>query len=442
MREYAPYLPLAGSFLALLCLFAAFRTGRRRRLIDCLPTSKTTGVFIGLVELKGTAEVAQPLTSFLAEAPCVHFHWSVQEHWSRTVTETYTDEKGNTRTRTRHESGWTTIAENGQMIPFYLQDDCGEVLVRPEGAKIEPAEMFDLTVGIGDPLYYGKGPAMPVPNSDFRRRFYEAGIRHHAKVYLVGQARERQDVVAPEIAADDNAPMFLISTRSEEQVSSGMKWGERGWTFLGLVLSVGSVVWHDIALNIRWEDQLPLYFGVGFAFAVCAAFAWLWMVYNSLVDVRQRVRQAWSLVDVQLQRRHDLIPNLVTVVKGYRDYEQRLQPELAALRSEAMATPPGVSGPDFNAVSKTVIAIAERYPDLKANENFLALQKSLSDTEQRIALARSYFNDIATHYNTQLEVVPECYVAMLGGMKPQTLMAANDFERAPVKIDMDTSVAS
>ena len=71
------------------------------------------------------------------------------------------------------------------------------------------------------------------------------------------------------------------------------------------------------------------------------------MVFNSLVDLRQRVRQAWSLVDVQLQRRHDLIPNLVEAVKGYRDYEQQLQTELAALRGQLLATPPGVTGPDY-----------------------------------------------------------------------------------------------
>ncbi|MEY4918199.1 MAG: hypothetical protein RL616_2112, partial [Verrucomicrobiota bacterium] len=83
-----------------------------------------------------------------------------------------------------------------------------------------------------------------------------------------------------------------------------------------------------------------------------------------------------------------------------------------------------------------VIGIAERYPELKADASFLALQKNLADTEQRIALARSYFNEIATHYNTRLEIVPERYVAQLGTMKPQALMEANDFERAAVKVDL------
>lgn len=116
-----------------------------------------------------------------------------------------------------------------------------------------------------------------------------------------------------------------------------------------------------------------------------------------------------------------------------------MQTELAALRSQLNATAPGVAGPDHGAISAQVIAIAERYPELKADQAFLALQKTLVETEQRIALARGYFNDIATHYNTRLETVPERYVALLGAMKQQPLMAANEFERAEVKVNFDAA---
>jgi len=107
---------------------------------------------------------------------------------------------------------------------------------------------------------------------------------------------------------------------------------------------------------------------------------------------------------------------------------------LAALRSELLATPLGVSGPDCEAVTKSVVSIAERYPELRANAEFASLQKNLIDTEQRIALARGYFNDIATHYNTRLEIVPDRFVAALAIMKPQPLMLANNFERAPFSL--------
>jgi hypothetical protein len=179
-----------------------------------------------------------------------------------------------------------------------------------------------------------------------------------------------------------------------------------------------------------------IYAAIAFGYFFIGLLAWVWMVFNSLVDLRQRVRAAWALIDIQLKRRFDLIPNLVNCVKGFRDHEAELQTELAALRNQLNATPPGVAGPDNGAVSNVVIGIAERYPELKANDSFLALQKNLSDTEQRIALARSYFNDLAMHFNTRLETVPEKFVAALGAMKPQPLMAANDFERAAVAVDL------
>jgi hypothetical protein len=99
MYDFAPFFPLVGGLLGLLGLAAAFRAGRRQRLIDNLPISQTTGVFMGLVELKGTAECARPLTSHLAEQPCVCYQWSVEEQWSRMVTETYTDSSGKTSSR-------------------------------------------------------------------------------------------------------------------------------------------------------------------------------------------------------------------------------------------------------------------------------------------------------------------------------------------------------
>src|SRR4051812_49757306 len=103
------WLAMSGGLLALGCLWGALKAAVRRRLVDGLPTSKTTGVFIGLVEVKGSAESEAPLTSHLAAVRCIHYAWSVEEKWSRTVTETTTDSKGNTQTTTRHESGWSTV---------------------------------------------------------------------------------------------------------------------------------------------------------------------------------------------------------------------------------------------------------------------------------------------------------------------------------------------
>ena len=137
-----------------------------------------------------------------------------------------------------------------------------------------------------------------------------------------------------------------------------------------------------------------------------------------------------------------MIPNLINAVKGYRDHEAETQQALAALRSQLDATPPGEPGSDPGSVQAQITILREAYPELKADTNFLALQQSLSETEQRIALARSYFNSIATFYNTRLETVPDGSIARLGGMHPRALMEANDFERAPVSVQLAPPVVT
>ena len=253
MNNAAVYLPPAGIVLGLLFLWGSMRLRRKRRLIDDLPTAKTQGVFIGLVELKGTAEIAAPITAYLSGQRCVHYAYHVDEHWSRTVTETYTDKDGNTQTRTKQESGWKTVASGGQTEDFYLQDDTGTVLVRPAGAKLESTGFFDETCDRLNPLYYSKGPMQWIADSDHRRRFVETGIALHAPLYLVGQARERADVVAPEIAADKEAPMFLISTRTEEKVRAGLGRGIWALMLLGLAAFPGGFALR----NGAWHQPSP-----------------------------------------------------------------------------------------------------------------------------------------------------------------------------------------
>jgi hypothetical protein len=403
---------------------------RKRRLIDDLPTSKAHGVFIGFVELDGTAQSPTPLTSVLAALPCVAYEWSVLERWSRTVT--YTDSKGHLQTR--HESGWKNVAGGGLQIPFNLRDDTGEILVHPAGARVESETVFDRTVTPVDPLYYGKGPPFAVANSNHVRRFKEDAIPLGERLYVVGQARERDDIVAAEIAHDPDAPLFLITVRAEKSVSSGLRWQAFGWDFASLLAAAGGVLWGLYADRGIITPQPFIFAGAAWLFAW--TLTWAITAYNSLVNLRQRVRQAWSLVEVQLKRRNDLIPNLVEAVRGFQDHEKNAQVELAAMRTQLLATPPGKPGPDPRAVLPAVRTLAERYPELKAQESFLALQQELADTEQRIALARAYFNDIATFHNTRLEIVPDRWVARVAGLKPRSLMTADDFERPAPMVNL------
>ena len=442
-QDIAPFLPWIGLIIAVVALVASLRACRRKRLIDNLPTSKTQGVFIGLVEIKGTAECEQPLTSYLAGAPCVYYAYEIEERWSRLVTTTESDGRGGTREVTRRESGWTQVDAQTESTPFYLQDDTGSVLVRPAGARIESLGVFDRECSTWDPLYYEKGPSGGVMNSDGLRRFTERVIPAQAQTFVVGQARERSDMVAPEIAADPNASEFLVSVRSEEEVSGGLGWQIVLFGLLGAAAAPGGHALSYLADGHRIEAAAIAFFVLEFLlYALVWTVAWVITVYNSLVELRQRVEQGWSQVDIQLKRRHDLIPNLINAVKGYRDHEAETQQALASLRSQLDATPPGEPGSDPGSVQAQITILREAYPELKADTNFLALQQSLSETEQRIALARSYFNSIATFYNTRLETVPDGSIARLGGMHPRALMEANDFERAPVSVQLAPPVVT
>jgi len=433
------WVPFAGGALGVLCSLGALRAGRRRRFIDDTPTSKARGVFIGDVELKGSAECETPLVSWLAGARCVWYSWSISERWRRVVRETYTDEKGNVRTRTRVESGSTVVASGGDAAPFHLLDDTGSVLVRPQGADVEGATVLSTTCGPSHPLYYGKGPALAVPYSTFERTFHESALPLHARIYVIGRARERRDVVAPEIAHDKRAELYLISVRDEARISGGYAWAYWSWVLFGALLALGSF--------FLWGNEEPLApehlaFGtalVALGYALVLGGGWAWMVHNSIVGLRERVRQGRANIEVQLKRRHDLIPRLAAVVQGLAAHEAEVQETLAALRAQ-VAIAPGVAGlgGGLAAVAPRLVALKESYPRLVAQEGYLELQRELSDSEQRIALARTYYNDIASAYNARLLVVPDRHAAALSGLRAEPLLSAEGFERSVVEVEFAT----
>jgi hypothetical protein len=428
-------LTILGSLLLMTgCLAGAFYTLRKKRIIDDLPTSRTQGVFIGLAELKGTAESEKPFSGYLSGAKCVSYAWRVEEQWRRTVTETYRDSKGHMQTRTRTESGWKQMAAGEEQSPFYLKDDSGLIRVNPQGAKLHDNSTFNQTVTPASPLYYDKGPAGAIAHTTMHRRFTEHALPLHSRIYLLGQARQREDVVAAEIAQDKNAAMFLISTQTEKQISRGYAVWFGVWTMLGLLCATGGGAGWTLLADNQFTWGKPMIMAA--IYLALLLLVYIWTTYNNLINLHHRVEQGWSQVDVQLKRRHDLIPNLVQVVEGYRQFESDTQSVLTALRGQMEATPTGQPGPDYQGLSLSLRVLSEKYPDLKAAGNFLQLQKSLTDTEQRIALARDYFNQVATFYNTRLEIIPERYVAALARLKARQLMSAADFERAPISVQM------
>ncbi len=164
------------------------------------------------------------------------------------------------------------------------------------------------------------------------------------------------------------------------------------------------------------------------------------VIYNQLVTLRQRVQNAWSQIDVQLQRRFDLIPNLVETVKGYMTHEQETLTKVTDLRSswanaKTVEEKANLEGELTNTL-KTIMAVAENYPNLKADQSFNKLQTELSDTENKISYSRQFYNDTVTMYNTKLETFPSNLVAGMFGFKSSTLFNVdNDEAKKAVKVE-------
>ena len=176
--------------------------------------------------------------------------------------------------------------------------------------------------------------------------------------------------------------------------------------------------------------------------AILAVIAF-WMIgaYNSLIGLKNQVANAWKQIDVQLKRRHDLIPNLVGTVKGAMEFERSTLEAVISARSRAVAAT-GVRATaqaegELSQALGRLFAVAEAYPDLKANQNVLQLQEELTSTENKIGFARQLYNDVATQYNTKQAQIPMNLVAGLAKASPAELWAIEDAaERAVPKVDL------
>ncbi len=175
--------------------------------------------------------------------------------------------------------------------------------------------------------------------------------------------------------------------------------------------------------------------GVGVVFLL-----WGVLTFNRLVTLRTRVDNGWSQIDVQLRRRHDLIPNLIETVKGYAAHEREVFEHVTEARTQAM----GAKGMQDQAEAENavtaglghLIAVAENYPDLKANQNFLALQEELTGTESKIAYSRQFYNDQVTRLNTLIQKFPSSVVAGIGHFESRTFFTIEEPVRGPVKVDL------
>jgi LemA protein len=167
---------------------------------------------------------------------------------------------------------------------------------------------------------------------------------------------------------------------------------------------------------------------------------WAAFSFNRLVHLRNQVRNAWADIDVQLKRRHDLVPQLVSAVKGYAGHERGVMQAVTELRSKAVGlTSPARLGDVESALEKSLaqlFALKEAYPDLKANQSFLQLQRDLVEVEDNLQYARRFYNGAVRDYNTTIERVPDMFVARSFGFSESEFFQAAEEDRVPVKVDL------
>ena len=165
---------------------------------------------------------------------------------------------------------------------------------------------------------------------------------------------------------------------------------------------------------------------------------WAISVYNHLVSLKMRVKNAWAQIDTQLKRRFDLIPNLVETVKGYAAHEQgTLEKVIAARNTYASATSvedKAKANNELTSTLKSIFALGEAYPELKANENFLALQTELTGTEDKVAYSRQFYNDTVQMYNTAIMKFPNNILAGMFGYKEEPFFTIDEAQKEPVKV--------
>ena len=405
-------------FISLACLFWWRSVVLFKRTVEDVPTSKVKGVFFGLNEVKGSVMSDAPLQTYLTEKPSVWYEWSISEHWKKT--ERYRDKDGNQKTRTK--SGWRKVDSGGNFQSFFLKDDTGELLIEPEGAKVDAPSTMSSSCSPTDPFYYEKGPDRAIANSTHRRRFSERSLTPNDELYILGPAKLRQEVAKPMIAQSKEAKYYFISTKSESQIIRS----KNVWAFIIIIFSflaalVVPVVTISVETGVEPQEAMlenpGWIFLSGLIFLAVASLFYLTILYNGLIRVRNRLIHAMGLIEIQLKRRHDLIPSLLKCVKGIASYETEVQELVASYRSlgaNETSREPGEIAEKINqgeGFVRGLFVLSENYPDLSADQNYDSFMRALLDTEDRIALARQFYNDSLLALQDRLLTFPDVLVA-------------------------------
>ena len=352
------------------------------------PTSKVRAAAIGTCEFAGTAIAQQPAPGPASGVSSVWFHWELQE-----------------LVRRRKSSEWVTREEREHRRPFALEDDTGTIRVDPAHAEFHGFRTFKHRV----------------PGRNRRWRQLERRLEDRTTVYVLGPVRVEPGADRLEVGTAEPQE-FLISDDSEKTVTTRMHSAAWLSLILALVALVGAATVKvttdlDGEKGLTVTDERALAVQLVVLYLVVLALLWPVRAYNRLVITRNQAMKAWSSIEVQLQRRFDLLTNLVTVVRAYAQYEHETLVATAAVRAHgqlpddgeltATASHDGAAHAD----ATRLLALAEANPELHANENYEALATQLRATEDAIAFSRAFYNDAVTVMRDRKGTFPYLLVA-------------------------------
>jgi hypothetical protein len=399
------------AFVAVVALGVWYRFVERKRLIQDLPTSKVRGVSLGLNELVGTAVSDRAEVSPHGAHECV---W-----WKAT----YYTQSGD------RDSWKKTDERTGGPVFFEVEDETGRMVVWPRHAELRGKQTYDgpyhavsqAGVSLMERHLAGEGGTS--------RKVVEEVVPLGSPVYVLGTARLPEDRLRPEMGADpDGQNPFIVQVGTEADAL----WIERVAVAASFAVATGAAGWAGWLRGEGWGASAAV-------FAVLVVMGALSFVfsYNNLVMLAQRAEAAWGLIDIQLRRRHDLIPSLVAAVKAHRDHERQVQEMLAELRAtsamELAAAPSDAAVrmanvglmKEASAVSQ-LLAVVESHPAMTADRSFRRLQEELVDTEDRIALARGFYNNSVGAYRDRARIFPGAIIAGFLPFQPSARFTGGD----------------
>lgn len=389
-----------------------------RRWIENIPRSKAKGVMIGDNELVGEVRANSPLTAPYSQRDCIYYRSVLQEERERSVDD-----------GERTETFWVTLESDTARTGFELHDETGSIYVDPDGAELNIGErIVDDTFRSTDRrrgMRAGRGHQEGTTTGRRRRR--ESIIEDGTTVHILGYARIRDDGEGLEIADDEAGRLFEISTDSRHSIIAGRRVSQSMTSVLAFL------VWAAAPVVPMWDFEIfagqPLMASVLMVLWLAIGLGWaslgpLRVIYNGLVALEHRRQRARSMLDVEYQRRASLIPKLAELVEAFASGEEAIQRQLAKLRNRHSGGDP--DSMELEAVDKAVdeqtralhrlFAITEQTPELKSDTHFQTLLQELTRCEDKIALARTYFNDSVERLNNRVKTFPDLLVAPIAGV--------------------------